>query len=166
MDNVDYPVEPVLNYLCDGIKSDNIDDEQNDDNYMQIDDDPDDIDYDDKVSIKQKKVKRKPRTKTSGNVKKSKSSTTAEKKKSTSKKSLAAADDEISDPEGDEQIRNFFKMNCDVCSMAFDTFFDARTHYKIVHKQAGYITCCGKKYFRRSRAVAHISKHITVKNFA
>lgn len=162
IDNNDFAVEPVINYFCNDIKSDIVDNELND-----VDVDDDNIDFDVKDIQLVKKAKRKPKNKTSSSklTKKFKSSTVTEKKKKFIDKKPLAVEEEISDPEGDEQIRNFFKMNCDVCSMSFDTFFEARTHYKIVHKQAGYITCCSKKYFRRSRALAHISKHITVKNF-
>lgn len=87
------------------------------------------------------------------------------KSPSTMKKRSSAVAPVINDPAGDEKIRMFFNMNCDMCGIHFQTFSDAKTHYKIVHNKAGYITCCDKQYFRRSRALCHISKHLDVKSY-
>lgn len=60
----------------------------------------------------------------------------------------------------DQQIREYFKMNCDVCGYHFQTFLDIKSHYKDKHQSVGYLTCCGKKFIRRGGCLAHISRHV------
>lgn len=89
----------------------------------------------------------------------------ATRKRSSSSAPTKRRSTQDNDPAGDDKIRMFFKMDCDFCGIIFQTFSDAKTHYKNVHKQAGYITCCGKQFFRRSRALSHITKHLDVKSY-
>lgn len=60
----------------------------------------------------------------------------------------------------DAQIREFFNMECEICSDRFETFVKAKNHYRIVHNTAGYLTCCGKKFLRRGRVLDHIHRHL------
>lgn len=60
----------------------------------------------------------------------------------------------------DQQIREYFKMNCDVCEDHFETFLDIKNHYKDKHQSVGYLTCCGKKFIRRGACLSHISRHV------
>lgn len=60
----------------------------------------------------------------------------------------------------EQQIREYFKMNCDVCGDHFDTFLGIKNHYKDKHQSVGYLTCCGKKFIRRGACLAHISRHV------
>lgn len=60
----------------------------------------------------------------------------------------------------DQQIREYFKLNCDVCGDHFETFSDIKSHYKDKHQSVGYLTCCGKKFIRRGGCLAHISRHV------
>lgn len=60
----------------------------------------------------------------------------------------------------DAQIREFFSMECEICSDRFETFVKAKNHYRIVHNKAGYLTCCGKKFRRRGRVLEHIHRHL------
>lgn len=60
----------------------------------------------------------------------------------------------------DQQIRDFFKMSCDICRLNFQTMREAMRHYRKNHQQAGYLVCCEKKFFRRCLALDHIRLHI------
>lgn len=59
-----------------------------------------------------------------------------------------------------QQIRNFFRMNCELCDLTFYTMKEATMHYRKQHKQAGYLVCCDKRFFRRCLALDHINHHI------
>lgn len=59
----------------------------------------------------------------------------------------------------DKQIKTFFKMECEVCGIGFISYLEAKRHYRQTHKQAGYISCCGRKFFRRFKILDHIMKH-------
>lgn len=59
-----------------------------------------------------------------------------------------------------QQIRDFFSMNCEMCDIEFRTVNEASLHYKQKHNKAGYLTCCGKKFFRRCIALEHIQQHL------
>lgn len=60
----------------------------------------------------------------------------------------------------DQQIREYFKMDCDVCGDHFETFVEIKNHYKDKHQAVGYLTCCGKKFVRRGGCLSHISRHV------
>lgn len=79
------------------------------------------------------------------------------KKENPPKKS--ATKDESSDLQ-DQQIRDFFKMSCDICKINFQTMREAIQHYRQSHNQAGYLMCCDKKFYRRCKALDHIQMHI------
>lgn len=59
-----------------------------------------------------------------------------------------------------QQIRDFFSMNCEMCELKFRTVNEASLHYKRKHNKAGYLTCCGRKFFRRCMALEHIQQHL------
>lgn len=60
----------------------------------------------------------------------------------------------------DKQIRDFFRMSCDMCELTFQTMREALRHYRDTHDQAGYLICCEKKFFRRCLALDHIRMHV------
>lgn len=64
-----------------------------------------------------------------------------------------------------QTIREYFKMNCDVCNEHFENFLDIKTHFRQKHKSTGYLTCCGKRFFRRGGLLDHISRHVNPNKF-
>lgn len=56
-------------------------------------------------------------------------------------------------------IQTFFFMDCDLCSTKFQTYTDMKRHYKTVHKKAGYLLCCDKKYTKLCRILEHCAWH-------
>lgn len=61
----------------------------------------------------------------------------------------------------DGQIRQFYKMFCDLCtSEQFHTFADANSHYRECHDMRGYLVCCNVKIRRRNLLIDHIDKHL------
>lgn len=64
-----------------------------------------------------------------------------------------------------QTIREYFKMNCDVCNEYFENFLDIKTHFREKHKSTGYLTCCGKRFFRRGGLLDHISRHVNPNKF-
>lgn len=61
----------------------------------------------------------------------------------------------------DEQIREYCKMECEICPIKFNYFSEVKVHYRDVHNSNGYISCCNKKLFKRVRVLEHILR----KNF-
>lgn len=61
----------------------------------------------------------------------------------------------------DAEIRKFFNMKCEICieTVKFETYANARKHYRRVHKMKGYLKCCGRKFFRPSLIRDHIQYH-------
>ncbi|XP_037049995.1 zinc finger protein-like isoform X2 [Bradysia coprophila] len=63
-----------------------------------------------------------------------------------------------------EQIRDQFKMNCEICSdVKFMTLVDVHQHYRNVHQQNGYLMCCGKKFSTNATVAEHIRHHNDLK---
>ncbi|KAJ6641733.1 Transcription factor grauzone [Pseudolycoriella hygida] len=60
----------------------------------------------------------------------------------------------------DSQIREFFRMACEICGHPFETFRKATNHYREAHNTQGYLICCGRKYTRRGCALRHIQYHL------
>lgn len=65
---------------------------------------------------------------------------------------------------GDQKYKDFmlesFDMSCDMCDAKFQSYFEARTHYKDVHDEdKGYIKCCGRKLRQFSFVMDHINAH-------
>lgn len=68
----------------------------------------------------------------------------------------------------EEQYRKFiadhFDMNCDECDFVFETFYDAKRHYRDLHNQKkGYIKCCDMKLNELWLVVDHINSHLNPK---
>lgn len=75
------------------------------------------------------------------------------------RKMRSAADAERIEREN-EQIRQYYNMNCTLCSVVFRTIHEAVKHYRRGHQQTGYLKCCNKKVYRRCMALDHIQKHL------
>lgn len=56
----------------------------------------------------------------------------------------------------DKQIREYCKMECEICPTKFDYFSEVKVHYRDAHNSNGYISCCNKKLFKRVRVLEHI----------
>lgn len=65
----------------------------------------------------------------------------------------------------DALIREYFNMTCEICSYEFESFLDARHHYRRVHDKAGYLPCCNKRLFNRSSVLDHIKVHLDPDTF-
>lgn len=64
-----------------------------------------------------------------------------------------------------ESIKKLFKMQCDNCDNAFETFSEAKLHYRRVHRQAGYLICCEKKFMKFGLVLQHCQWHIDPNTF-
>lgn len=63
--------------------------------------------------------------------------------------------------EHDQFIGKHFKdIICELCKTHFETFAVLRQHFTKAHKQKGYVICCNKKFFNRTRLVDHIHFHL------
>lgn len=71
--------------------------------------------------------------------------------------------DEIKNEEA--QIRDYFKMECDICKCKFFKFLEAKAHYRTEHKTRGYLLCCNRKYFHRGTVLDHIAFHVNPDSF-
>ena len=68
--------------------------------------------------------------------------------------------------EHDEFIsKNLKDIVCDICKTDFDTFAGLREHFAGIHKQRGYVVCCNKKFFNRTRLADHIHSHLNPDHF-
>lgn len=67
--------------------------------------------------------------------------------------------------EEDDQISDFYKLDCDLCGQKFQKFLSLNRHYKIKHKVRGYVTCCEKKFNRRFKIIQHLQYHRDPKTF-
>lgn len=70
--------------------------------------------------------------------------------------------------EENAQIREFFNMECKICSdpvLQFETLKQIRKHYRKIHNVAGYITCCGSTFRRRTCILDHVKYHLNPNAF-
>lgn len=67
--------------------------------------------------------------------------------------------------EEDSLIRDYFAMACEMCPIQFQTFLEARGHYRKAHQKAGYLACCNKRFFYRGGLIDHISVHLNPETF-
>ena len=68
--------------------------------------------------------------------------------------------------EHDQFIAKHFKdIVCDLCKTSFENFPALRQHFSVTHKQKGYVICCNKKFFNRTRLVDHIHTHLNPDHF-
>uniref|UniRef100_A0A1I8Q2B9 C2H2-type domain-containing protein n=1 Tax=Stomoxys calcitrans TaxID=35570 RepID=A0A1I8Q2B9_STOCA len=65
----------------------------------------------------------------------------------------------------DEFVATHFKLNCPICNIAMPTFSELTKHSADIHKKRGYVTCCNKKFIRRSILVDHINRHLDPEYF-
>lgn len=61
---------------------------------------------------------------------------------------------------GDELIKKYADMNCDLCSFELESFSQAISHYKSEHNVIGYLFCCKRKYFNRTKILNHVKIHL------
>ncbi|XP_053674582.1 transcription factor grauzone-like [Anopheles nili] len=61
--------------------------------------------------------------------------------------------------ENDQIIKDFFTLECEICSTPLDNFGHLLDHYRDAHNTKGYVRCCDKQFFRRYILVDHISAH-------
>lgn len=65
--------------------------------------------------------------------------------------------------QSDAQIREFVKLNCDLCTdepHRFHTFKELQLHFTEKHQTRGYVVCCDRKIYRKDRILNHITNHV------
>lgn len=68
--------------------------------------------------------------------------------------------------ENDKFIAEHFKqMFCDLCQIPFEDFPNMQRHFTEIHKQRGYVVCCKRKFFDRTRLVDHLHCHLNPDHF-
>ncbi|KAI8128869.1 Transcription factor grauzone [Lucilia cuprina] len=68
--------------------------------------------------------------------------------------------------ENDQFIAEHFKqMFCDLCQVPFEDFPAMQKHFTENHKQRGYVVCCKRKFFDRTRLVDHLHCHLNPDHF-
>ncbi|XP_058444470.1 transcription factor grauzone-like [Malaya genurostris] len=65
----------------------------------------------------------------------------------------------------DELIRKYCTLNCEQCDFSADTFSRLELHYKNVHDERGYATCCLRKFGKKSRLYEHVCVHENPEHF-
>uniref|UniRef100_A0A1I8JTE2 Transcription factor grauzone n=1 Tax=Anopheles arabiensis TaxID=7173 RepID=A0A1I8JTE2_ANOAR len=61
--------------------------------------------------------------------------------------------------EKDDRIKEFYTLECEICSILLDDFVQLQEHYQLVHDTRGYIRCCNKQLFHRYTLLDHIAVH-------
>ncbi|XP_052859862.1 transcription factor grauzone-like [Anopheles cruzii] len=61
--------------------------------------------------------------------------------------------------EKEQRIRNFFSLECELCSAPLNDFTDLQDHYRQVHNVTGYVRCCDRLFYRRYLLLDHIDAH-------
>ena len=59
-----------------------------------------------------------------------------------------------------ENVRVYFTMSCEMCSVTFETFEGAKKHYRSIHKKPGFLRCCGRKFLRSGAVREHLVHHM------
>lgn len=67
--------------------------------------------------------------------------------------------------EFDEFLATNFNMTCSICTAPMPTFNELCKHFVKEHKVRGFVSCCNKKFFRRSVLVDHIHRHLNPEYF-
>ncbi|XP_075167037.1 zinc finger protein 711-like [Haematobia irritans] len=62
-------------------------------------------------------------------------------------------------------LHEHFDIECDICQIKLDTFFQLRRHFRQEHDETGYAVCCNTKFFRISPLVDHIRVHLNPEFF-
>lgn len=65
----------------------------------------------------------------------------------------------------DELMCQHMSMVCGECGTAYKSFAEAKRHHRTVHRQAGYVECCGRKFSAKDRAVQHCRWHENPQQF-
>lgn len=66
----------------------------------------------------------------------------------------------------DEFLRRFISLDCRPCGVACSTFAEVRKHQQQVHgERVGYVECCGKRFYKKCRAVYHCRWHANPQAF-
>ncbi|ETN66449.1 hypothetical protein AND_001765 [Anopheles darlingi] len=63
------------------------------------------------------------------------------------------------DRKADQEIKKFYKLECEICSIAQSDFTKLLAHYQSQHGTRGYMRCCNKQFFYRHAIVEHIENH-------
>uniref|UniRef100_A0A182Q446 C2H2-type domain-containing protein n=1 Tax=Anopheles farauti TaxID=69004 RepID=A0A182Q446_9DIPT len=61
--------------------------------------------------------------------------------------------------EKDDTIKEFYTLECEICSASQESFVDLMGHYQTEHNTRGYIRCCDKQFFQRYSVLTHIAIH-------
>uniref|UniRef100_A0A182WQS6 Transcription factor grauzone n=1 Tax=Anopheles minimus TaxID=112268 RepID=A0A182WQS6_9DIPT len=61
--------------------------------------------------------------------------------------------------ENDKRMQEFFKFECEICSLPMENFSYLQVHYRREHGTKGYIRCCDKLFYRRFQLLDHIAAH-------
>lgn len=69
------------------------------------------------------------------------------------------------DPIGDQIIKEYADMNCDLCSIELESFSQAKRHYMSKHDVIGYLICCKRKYLKRKMLLNHVKNHLSPNKF-
>lgn len=67
--------------------------------------------------------------------------------------------------EADKPILEYFNLDCSECCLKFKTFYEFKSHFKIVHHRKGKVKCCSKTFTCRFEVIEHISLHQNPEKF-
>lgn len=82
-----------------------------------------------------------------------------------SKRQTSSKKEQTAKEEENEQIRKSFALKCDICNGdEFESWLKVRQHYRKAHATDGYLTCCGRKFQKRSDIMNHIRHHSSTQN--
>ncbi|XP_065368122.1 transcription factor grauzone-like [Calliphora vicina] len=62
-------------------------------------------------------------------------------------------------------VEHFKQMSCDLCEVPFENFSAMRKHFATMHDQKGYLVCCNRKFYQRTRLVEHLQLHLNPDQF-
>ncbi|XP_050091818.1 transcription factor grauzone-like [Anopheles aquasalis] len=63
------------------------------------------------------------------------------------------------DRKADQEIKKFYTLECEICSIAQSDFPKLLAHYQSQHGVRGYMRCCNKQFFYRHAILEHIENH-------
>uniref|UniRef100_A0A182FFB7 Transcription factor grauzone n=1 Tax=Anopheles albimanus TaxID=7167 RepID=A0A182FFB7_ANOAL len=64
-----------------------------------------------------------------------------------------------SDRMADQEIKKFYTLECEICSIRQSDFPKLLAHYQSQHGTRGYMRCCNKQFFYRHAILEHIENH-------
>ncbi|XP_058464836.1 zinc finger protein 62 homolog [Malaya genurostris] len=62
--------------------------------------------------------------------------------------------------EENRKIKEFFTLNCEICTESFDSFDKLQRHTRKIHKTQGTIKCCNRIFYKKCRILDHINSHV------